>query len=89
MLRHEAAEGKRNNTIAALASYMKARGYSEEDAMKRLTKWNNNFCSPALPERELRITMKSIYGGNYVYGCTSLAEISGACDPTNCKLAKK
>lgn len=89
MLRHEASEGKRNNTVAAMSSYFKQRGYSEEEAMKRLKKWNDDFCSPSLPERELKTTMKSIYNGNYGYGCTSLAEISGACNPEKCKLAKK
>lgn len=89
MLRNDALEGKRNNTVAAMSSYFKQRGYSEEEAMKRLIKWNNEYCSPPLTERELKTTMKSIYGGQYIYGCTSLAEISGACDTSKCKLAKK
>lgn len=89
MLRNDAQEGKRNNTVAAMSSYFKQRGYSEEEAMKRLKKWNDNYCSPPLHEREIKTTMKSIYGGEYVYGCSSLAEISGACDTTKCKLAKK
>jgi hypothetical protein len=89
MLKNETPDGKRNNTAAALCSYMKARGYSEEEAYKRIDKWNQTYCVPALPDWEIKRTLKSIYSGSYIYGCTSLAEISGACDTSKCKLAKK
>lgn len=89
ILRNEVPNGKRNNTTAALCSYFKQRGYSEEDAYERLVKWNKEFVSPSLPDWELTRTLKSIYGNEYSYGCTSLAEISGACQPDKCKLSRK
>lgn len=89
MLRNETPDGTRNNTTAALCSYFKQRGYSEEEAYNRLSKWNGDYCSPSLPDWEITRTIKSIYSAEYTYGCTSLAEISGACNPEKCKLAKK
>lgn len=89
MLRNETAQGKRNNTAAALTSYFKQRGYSEEEAYEKMSKWNGDYCSPSLPDWELTRTIKSIYSADWAYGCTSLAEISGACNPSKCKLAKK
>ena len=89
MLKNETAQGGRNNTTAALCSYFKQRGLSEEEAYERMTKWNGDYCSPSLPDWEITRTLKSIYQNEYVYGCTSLAEISGACNPDKCKLVKK
>lgn len=87
IIKNGAEQGKRNNTAAALASFYKQRGYSEEKAMDRLTKWNESVCQPPLREQEIRITLQSIYRGEYVYGCTTLADLS-VCDKENCKLGK-
>lgn len=87
LLHHPAEEGRRNNTVAILASYLLQRGYSEAQAIDRLLRWNKRYCSPPLKEREIRTTVKSIYRGGYTYGCTTLESFS-VCDKYKCRLVR-
>lgn len=79
-------EGKRNNTVAVLASYFMQRGISEEDTVNQILIWNQTRCTPMLSEREVERTIQSIFASNSRYGCRTLEEIS-VCSDT-CRLFK-
>ena len=76
LLYEGATEGKRNNSVAVLASYFLQRGVSEEEALERLLVWNDERCIPSLPEREIEKTVQSIYRIAYKYGCQKIQEVS-------------
>jgi hypothetical protein len=88
LIHQEAPEGRRNNTCAALASYFKRRGNTEEEAYEKLMRWNQKRCSPMMPAREILTTVKSVYRGQYNYGCTTFYELTGTCSK-DCKLYRK
>lgn len=86
LLTEGAVSGKRNNTVAVLASYLMQRGLKENDAIHELIKWNQEFCSPSLPDREIEKTVRSIYSSGYKYGCYTLKDLS-ICQP-DCRIYK-
>lgn len=80
-------EGSRNNTLAALASFFKQQGLSQNECLDRLIQFNERLVMPALMTREVEITVASIYEGEYKYGCRTLIEV-GSC-VESCKIAQK
>lgn len=76
-------KGQRNNTVAALASFFKRQGHSEEEIWDQLLIWNND----SLPEVELRAVIKSIFSGDYEYGCSTF-EVLSTCYGKECRLYK-
>lgn len=86
ILEEGAQQGKRNNTVAALASYFLQRGIKESEALDRVNDWNELNCVPSLPGREVQTTVQSIYRSEHKFGCRTLKEIS-VCS-SSCKLYK-
>lgn len=60
--------GQRNNTAAALVSHFKSRGNSEQDAWDKIVEWNKG----SLDDSELKNVLRSVYHGDYRYGCSTL-----------------
>lgn len=88
LLNSKVPEGQRNNTAAALTSFFKQRGFTEDEATSRLDEWNNTNCDPALEEQTIQTTVRSIYNGEYKYGCNGLAVLS-TCDKLRCPLVRR
>jgi hypothetical protein len=74
-------KGKRNNTAAALVSFFKRQGYSEQESWDSMVEWNNG----SLSDQELKTCMKSVYHGDYQYGCSTLEKLA-TCVEHQCKL---
>lgn len=87
LLYNNAPQGQRNNTVAVLVSYFKQRGKNQDEIIARLGRWNDRFCFPKLPVRELESTIKSIYVGTAHYGCSTLQQLS-KCNPDRCLIGK-
>lgn len=87
LLEQGAKEGFRNNTVAALASFYKSKGYSLNEANDELIQWNQEKNSPPLSEREITRTTQSIFYGYSRYGCNKLKELS-VCEVAKCQLKK-
>lgn len=87
ILQEGVGEGNRNHTIAAVASFYKQQGLSENEVIDRLTKFNAEMIQPALPVKEIETTISSIFSGEYKYGCRTLIEL-GFCE-SDCKIAQK
>jgi len=77
--------GSRNEAAVRLADHFKKLEYSEDDAVERLSEWNAKN-EPSLDESEIDDTIKSIYSGNYDYGCND-SLLESLCDK-NCPLRK-
>lgn len=75
-------KGKRNNSAAALTSFFKQRGYTEQESWEKLLEWNGG----SLSENELRHTMQSVWAGEYEYGCSTFESLSSCSD--KCPIAK-
>lgn len=72
-------KGQRNNTAAALVSYYKGQNKTEQEVWDLLIEWNIG----SLTEDELKIVLRSVFTGDYSYGCTtfeSLASCSKECE---------
>lgn len=80
--------GQRNMTVAFLASYLRQAGFTEKQAINKMHMWNESNCDPKLPEREIEITVTSIYNGEAKMGC-STAKVLGRCDEQNCLISKR
>jgi hypothetical protein len=78
------SRGNRNNTAAALTSFWKKQGCTEQRVWEYLVRWNNE----SLPEWELKNTMQSVYNNNYEYGCSTL-ETLATCVQEKCPLYRK
>lgn len=80
---------ERNNSTTALASFYLQQNIELEEALVRVQKWNAENCSPPQAEKEVDISVKSVYNGQYKYGCETFHRVSGVCDKDNCPLFKK
>jgi hypothetical protein len=80
---------ERNNSGAALASFYLQQEIPYEEAMARISKWNEEQCSPPQKPREVEIIVQSVYNGQYKYGCETFKRVSGVCEKENCPLFKK
>lgn len=77
-------QGQRNETAAALTSFWKKQGCTEQRVWEYLVRWNNE----SIAEWELKQTMQSVYHGEYEYGCSSL-ETLATCIGEKCPLFRK
>lgn len=77
-------KGQRNNTAAALTSFWKKQGCTEQRVWEYLVRWNNE----SIAEWELKQTMESVYHNNYEYGCSTL-ETLATCIGEKCPLFRK
>lgn len=77
-------KGQRNNTAAALTSFWKKQGCTEQRVWEYLVRWNNE----SIPEWELKNTMQSVYHNDYEYGCSTL-ETLATCIGEKCPLFRK
>lgn len=84
LIQNGPVKGKRNNTAAALTSFWKKQGGSEQEVWDRLVKWNGG----SITESELKNTMTSVYKNNYEYGCSTL-ETLATCVGKQCPLFKE
>jgi hypothetical protein len=76
-------KGQRNNSAAALVSFWKKQGNSEQEIWDNLVKWNND----SLSDQELKTVTRSVYKGIYEYGCKTL-ETLATCIGKECPLWK-
>ena len=76
-------KGTRNQTLAALTSFYKTKGYNYQDTIKLLLEWN----SGSISKSEFYKTVNSIYKSNFKFGCRTFKEIS-VCDYETCPLMK-
>lgn len=75
--------GQRNNSAAALVSFWKRQGESQQEVWENLVEWN----AGSLTERELRTVIDSVYKRDYEYGCKTL-ETLATCIGKDCPLWK-
>ncbi len=87
LLKTGAPEGRRNNSIVALASYYKNCGMEYVQALEKIKEWNDTKNTPPTKEQELERSVRSIFAGHASYGCSTLKVLS-ECDFKNCKLMK-
>lgn len=85
LLEHGAQRGGRNNTVAALVSFYRATGLSLEETVDVLLEWNTSVNQQPLSDFEMKRTIKSVYMGNRIYGCSRFKELS-ICNEAGCKL---
>lgn len=77
-------KGTRNNTAAALTSFWKKQGCTQQRVWEYLVRWNND----SIAEWELKNTMESVYNNDYEYGCSTL-ETLATCIGNKCPLFRK
>ena len=87
ILDNGAVEGQRNITIACLTGFCKNSGKSLSETINFISDWNSKNIKPT-SNHEMITTIKSIFMGNKLYGCSTLKTIS-VCDESKCKLSKK
>ena len=88
LFNHPVKKGQRNDTVAFIASFLKQTGITEEQAVKRMQSWNEEYCEPKLSDREISLTVNSIFTGSAKMGC-STAKILSECNKQKCELNKK
>ena len=81
-------KGQRNDTVAFIASFLKQTGITEDQAIRRMQDWNEEHCEPKLSDREISLTVNSIFHGSAKMGC-STAKVLSECDKEKCKLTRK
>lgn len=77
-------KGQRNESAAALTSFWKKQGCTEQRVWEYLVRWNDE----SMEEWELKQTMQSVYHGEYEYGCSTL-ETLATCIGDKCPLFRK
>lgn len=87
ILENGAPEGQRNITIACLTGFCKNSGKSLNETIDFISEWNSKNAKPT-GDQEMNKTIKSIFMGEKIYGCSTLKSIS-VCDESRCKLSKK
>lgn len=87
ILENGAQEGQRNITIACLTGFYKNSGKSLNETIELIEEWNENNSKPT-GSQELKKTVRSIFMGEKLFGCSTLKTIS-SCDENNCRLSKK
>ena len=63
----EAHKGDRNQGLFIRAKQLRERKFHSDDALYLLNKWNQEFCSPPLEEKEFSTTIRSAYRGDVQY----------------------
>ena len=87
ILDNGAQEGERNITIACLAGFYKSYGKSLNETIDAITDWNSRNIAPT-GQNELNKTVRSIFNGDKLFGCSTLKLLS-VCQENNCRLSKK
>lgn len=87
ILEDGAMNGKRNNTIAILASFYKASGKDMKEAVDLISKWNNEKNSMPTPQSEVNKTIRSIYEREGLFGCSAIKTMD-LCYDQDCKFKK-
>lgn len=87
ILENGAEEGQRNITIACLAGFYKNSGKSIDETIETIGEWNSKNVKPT-GSNELQKTVRSIFLGDKLFGCSTLKTIT-QCDEQHCPLAKK
>jgi hypothetical protein len=87
LLTNGASEGQRNVSIACLTGFYKNSGKSLSETIDLISEWNSNNVKPT-GEQEMKKTIKSIFNGEKIFGCSTLKLIS-VCNESQCKLSKK
>lgn len=87
ILENGAQEGQRNITIACLTGFYKSLGKTLNETIELISSWNESNVKPT-GQQELKTTVRSIFSGEKLYGCSTLKLLS-RCDEKNCKLSKK
>ena len=87
LLTNGAPEGQRNVSIACLTGFYKNSGKSLIETIDLISEWNSNNAKPT-GEQEMKKTIKSIFNGEKIFGCSTLKLIS-VCNESQCKLSKK
>lgn len=88
ILEEGAISGKRNNTLAILASYYKASGKDLKESIELISKWNNEKNSLPISNSEMIKTVNSIYSNNNQFGCSSIKSLDLCVDEV-CKFKKE
>ncbi len=79
---------ERNNSCAALASFYMQQGVEYEECLARMNQWNEEQCSPPQKQRDIELTVSSVYNGQHKYGCETFKRVSGVCEKDKCPLFK-
>lgn len=87
ILNNGAMNGKRNNTIAILASFYKASGKDLDETIALIREWNNIKNSIPTSQAELIKTCRSIYLKDNQFGCTSIKSLY-LCSKEQCNFRK-
>ena len=87
ILTNGALEGQRNISIACLTGFYKSSGKSLNETIELISDWNDNNIKPT-GEQEMKKTIRSIFNGEKMFGCSTLKLIS-VCNESQCKLTKK
>lgn len=83
ILDNGAREGERNITIACLAGFYKSYGNTLDEAIEIISDWNDKNIRPT-GMNEMIKTIKSIYGSQKQFGCSTLQSLA-VCD-NSCKV---
>lgn len=84
VLKNPVKSGQRNNTMVFLSSFCMQNGYTEDETIDLIEKWNEKVVVPSLEENEIKTSVHSVFAGKHIYGCSSAVEVS-VCDKSNCK----
>ena len=87
ILTNGVGHGKRNNTTAILASFLKASGTDKEKATNIILDWNFERCKEPNSKTDIIKTINSIYSRNKYYGCNAIRNLD-LCLPQDCKFNK-
>ena len=87
ILENGALNGQRNNTVAIVASYFKARGNDMKTAIDLIKKWNEEKTAKPLPNNEILRTIQSIYSTDIQFGCSAIKNLD-LCSEEYCKFKK-
>lgn len=90
-LETECSQGGRNNMVVLLASSLFQAKQNLDEVIEVMLDWNDKYCNPKLPEREVIITVRSalqqVRSGR-CYGCGAMRE-NNLCLGSMCRLFKK
>jgi hypothetical protein len=88
ILANQTAEGMRNETAVALASFYRQKGLSAEETLMAIGQWSEQKCDPPLEYSELKSVVKSMYKSSHPYGCKKFKEVS-ICNVSECPLRRR
>lgn len=87
LLQSSIEAGQRNIVVTSLASFFKQHGHNLNETKEILRQFNRNNCSPPLPDREILLSVNSVFKKNYTWGCRTFSLLS-KCEKDKCRIAK-